>query len=163
MSGWDGAPRVFAVLTRDGTPAAPETAVGKLNLRSPVRVAADSTIRDVAATLRAENIASVLIDTRPCSLATERDLVQAIADGMEPSWPVTRIATMAPVWVPPTVSVVNAAALMVRMGVRHLPILDHSSNAIGVLSMRDAFDVLLRAVEPSRWLAHFEAFLRVDY
>jgi hypothetical protein len=34
---------------------------------------------------------------------------------------------------------------------------------VGVLSMRDAFDVLLQSVEPSRWLASFESFLRVDY
>jgi hypothetical protein len=70
---------------------------------------------------------------------------------------------MAPVWVPPTVSVVNAAALMVRMGVRHLPILDRGGQPVGVLSMGDAFDVLLTAVEPSRWIASFEAFLRVGY
>ncbi len=149
--------------TTDGVAAEPETAVGRLNLRPPVIVDPDSTIRSVAATFRTENVGSVLIDTRPSSFATERDLVQAVADGLDPSSPITDIATMAPVWVPPTVSVVNAAALMVRMGVRHLPILDHSGQALGVLSMRDAFDVLLRAVEPSRWLAHFEAFLRVDY
>jgi len=151
------------VETKQGTHAGPETPVGRLKLRPVVLVAPNSTIRAVAGTLRAENVASVLIDSQPSSLATERDLVRALADGMDPSWPITRIATMAPVWVPPTVSVVNAAALMVRMGVRHLPILDRGGQPVGVLSMRDAFDVLLTAVEPSRWIASFEAFLRVGY
>jgi CBS domain-containing protein len=149
--------------TRDGVAAEPDTAVGRLNLRPPVIVSADSTIRSVAGTLRTENVGSVLIDTRPSSFATERDLVQALAEGLDPSSPITRVATMAPVWVPPSLSVVNAAALMVRMGMRHLPILDHGGQALGVLSMRDAFDVLLQSVEPSRWLASFESFLRVDY
>lgn len=148
--------------TREGTIAEPDTPVGRLNLRPPVVIAPDSTIRSVAATLRSENIASVLIDTRPSSFATERDLVRALADGLDASSPITQIATMAPVWVPPSLSVVNAAALMVRMGLRHLPILDHSGQALGVLSMRDAFDVLLQSIEPSR-LASFESFLRVDY
>ena len=65
----------------------------------------------------------------------------------------------APLWVPPTMTVVHAAATMVQFGMRHLLVVDTTGEPVGVLSMREAFAILLRSVDPGGWLADFAAAL----
>jgi CBS domain-containing protein len=137
----------------------PDTAIGKLHLRAPVREGRQATICEVAARMRAEDVSSVVIDTDPPSLVTERDLTRALATDIEPSEPAMRVATRGPLRVPPTMTVVHAAATMVHFGLRHLLVVDISAEPVGVLSMRDAFEILLRSVDPGGWLADFSAAL----
>ena len=75
-----------------------------LSLRPPVRVTADASLQRAASIMRRENISSLVVDTQPPSLLTERcDLVRAMADGHGPSDTVASMATRAPVWVRPRV------------------------------------------------------------
>lgn len=133
----------------------PSTQIGRLSLRAPVRVGPDASLRHAASVMRREGVSSLVVDTHPVSFLTERDLVHALADGRPATDEVSTVATRSPVWVPPTVTVAHAAALMVGLGFRHLVVVDPSGDVSGVLSMRDAFEVLLREVEADGWLAAF--------
>ena len=134
--------------------------IGGLRLRPPIYVDRDASLQKAASTMRAEGISSLVVDSQPVSFVTERDLVQALADGRDLSEPVSTVATRAPVWIPPTLSVAHAAALMVGLGVRHLLVVDERGEISGVLSIRDAFDVLLPALEPDGWVATFAMAMR---
>ena len=103
--------------------------------------------------MRREGISSLVVDTDPESFVTERDIVSAVASGQELSDPVSAIATRAPVWVPATISVPHAAALMIGLGVRHLLVLAPTGEVTGVLSIRDAFEVLLPMLDADGWLS----------
>ena len=145
----------------DGTfPAklGPDTPISKLRLRPPVRTGRQATIREVAVLMRSEDVSSVVIDTEPPSIITERDLARAVAEGIEPSEPAMAVATRAPIWVPPTTTVVHAAANMVQVGMRHMLVVAASGEPVGVLSMRDVFEILLRSVDGG-WLVDFAAAL----
>jgi PAS domain S-box-containing protein len=83
---------------------------------------------------------------------------RALAEEIDPSEPATRIASRAPVWVAPTTTVVHAAATMIQLGMRHMLVLAPSGEAVGVLSMRDVFEILLRSVDGG-WLVDFAAAL----
>ncbi len=137
----------------------PDTPISKLDLRPPVREGRQATIRQVAALMRAEDVSSVVIDTEPPSIVTERDLTRALAEAIDPSQPAMRVATRAPVWAPPTITVVHAAATMVQVGMRHMLVLATSGEPVGVLSMRDLFEILLRSYDAGAWLVDFAAAL----
>ena len=145
----------------DGTLArfGPDTPISRLHLRPPVREGRQATIRQVAARMRAEDVSSVVIDTEPPSIITERDLARALAEEIDPSQPAMQVATRAPVWVPPTITVVHAAAKMVQLGMRHMLVMATSGEPVGVLSMRDVFEILLRSVDGGGWLVDFAAAL----
>ncbi len=106
--------------------------------------------------MRSEDVSSVVIDTDPPSIITERDLARAVAESIGPSEPAMRVASRAPIWIPPTTTVVHAAANMVQAGMRHMLVMAASGEPVGVLSMRDVFEVLLRAVDGG-WLVDFAA------
>lgn len=137
----------------------PSTQLGKLKLRDPVHVGREESLQNAASVMRHEGISSLVVDTNPPSFLTERDLVQAVASGRPLSDRVGEIATRGPVWVPPTLTVAQAAALMVGTGMRHLVVVDSVGAVVGVLSIRDAFEVLVRSVDPGGWLSAFGAAL----
>ena len=146
----------------DGTFApkpGPDTPISKLELRPPVLEGRQATIRQVAARMRSEDVSSIVIDTEPPSIITERDLARVLASDVEPSEPAMRVATRAPVWVPPTITVVHAAATMVQVGMRHMLVLASTGEPVGVVSMRDLFEILLRSYDGGGWLVDFAAAL----
>lgn len=70
-------------------------------------------------------------------IVTERDLVRAVADGVDPAaTPVERYMTADPATIGPDDDVSRAAGLMVRLGVRHLPVVE-AGRPVGMLSARD--------------------------
>lgn len=139
--------------------AGPDTPVGGLSLRPAIKVGRDVSIQGAAALMRREDVSALIVETEPESFVTERDLTRALAEEIDPSEPVTIIATRAPVWAPSTITVAHAAAVMVRFGLRHLVVVADSGEAASVLSIRDAFAILLSNVEPSGWLAGFASAL----
>jgi CBS domain-containing protein len=112
--------------------------------------------------MRAHDI-SALVVGRPgelVSIVTERDLTQALSDGLPPATAVTAVASPEPLTVPPDAAIVDAAMLMLRHGVRHL-VVARGRHAIGVLSMRDVLAALVAAVTPDTILVMLEQ-LHVD-
>jgi CBS domain-containing protein len=99
--------------------------------------------------MQQEDVSSVLVG-RPGELVailTERDLVDALADGRGPESPVGEVAAPNPLTVPPEESVQQAATLMIRHGIRHL-VVASGQRAVGVVSVREALDLLVTASNP---------------
>lgn len=110
------------------------------------------TLRQAAQRMVAHNTgAAIVLDhaLQGPAVVGERDLLRAIASGLDPD--IERVedhlrdelVTAAPGW-----SVEEAAALMVKHGVRHIVVFDHGE-LLGVLSMRDVVRVMRFASTPT--------------
>jgi CBS domain-containing protein len=126
--------------------AAERTPIGQLALRKLVTVPSGATLREVANRLEQANVSSALVDTdgMPRDFVTERDLARGLAKGRGPDDPVGTVATRGLVWATTTTTLGEAADMMVQHEIRHLVVLAADGEAVGVLSMRDVFPVLLR-------------------
>jgi CBS domain-containing protein len=75
-------------------------------------------------------------------ILTERDVLRAVAQGGVEGTSVAAWMTRDPETVPPDESLSSAAALMVRGGYRHLPVVE-GSRPIGIVSIRDLMRVVV--------------------
>ena len=96
--------------------------------------------REVARQMRDHNVGSVVIiepDGLPIAMVTDRDLTtRGLADGLDPSEPVSRQSTRPLVCGEPEMELEEAAALMVQHRVRRLPIVDEGS-LVGIVTLDD--------------------------
>ena len=80
---------------------------------------------------------AVFDDGSLVGIITERDLARAMADGLDPSSATVReYMTPDPVTVTPDQDVKGAAAMMLDLGARHLPVRE-GGRVVGMLSIRD--------------------------
>lgn len=127
-------------------------------MRSPVfALAPTDTLRNAALLLRRHDVgaAPVVARNRLVGLLSERDVVQAVADGDDLDLaPVGGAMTHAPRPIHPDDPLWAAAMLMLRYGVRHLPVVD-GARLVGIVSIRDALAVVERdrLVEPGTTIA----------
>ena len=100
----------------------------------------ERSLRDAAAFMADHNVGAVVVmdpEQPGPGIITERDLLNSIAQGQDPSRELVQdhlsadITFAAPDW-----SLERAAEAMVRGGFRHLVVVD-GSELVGVLSMRD--------------------------
>jgi CBS domain-containing protein len=107
----------------------------------------ETRLADVAREMRQEDSDSIAVmeDGRLVGIITERDLVRAIADGVDPKQATANVI-MTPN--PATVSVeedVSVVAMkMMRLGIRHLPVVDAMGTPVGLLSARNLVAILDR-------------------
>ncbi len=107
-----------------------------------------TSLAEVARQMRLEDADSVAVmnDGRLAGIITERDLVRAIADGVNPKQATAEvIMTKGPATVSADEDVSVVALRMMRLGIRHLPVVDDSGTPIGLLSARNLVAVLDRA------------------
>jgi CBS domain-containing protein len=113
-----------------------------------VEVRPQTRLADVAREMRQEDCDSVAVitDGRLVGIITERDLVRAIADGVDPKQATASLVmTLNPATVGTEEDVSIVALKMMRLGIRHLPVVDAAGNPVGLLSARNLVAVLDRA------------------
>jgi CBS domain-containing protein len=77
---------------------------------------------------------------RLAGILTERDILRAVGDGRNPELtPVATYMVEDPVTVSPDTGASEAAATMVSLGVRHLPVVERGE-LVGMLSARDLLE-----------------------
>ncbi len=132
-----------------------DATLGGMHLQALTTVSARDSLASVAAALVAGGVSCAVLEEPPLRVVTEFDLTRALAQGLGPEDAVAGVASEHPNWAPPSASVVEAAALMVSLGIRHLVVLDITERPCGVISMAELFDVLVRSQEPMSGYARF--------
>ena len=105
-------------------------------------------LSDVARKMRLEDCDSVAVMAggRLLGIITERDLVRAIADGVDPTQATAGVLmTPKPATVTADEDVSVVALKMMTLGIRHLPVVDGQGRPIGLISARNLVAVLDRA------------------
>jgi CBS domain-containing protein len=112
-------------------------------------VAAGDEVGEVVRRMAERNVGAVLVleGERLMGILTERDVLRAVADGVDLGTPVSTRMTHAPETIESSESVEDAAVLMIHGGFRHLPVVDRGT-AVGILSIRDLVRVALVDTAP---------------
>ena len=134
----------------DRSLAVDETLISELSLQSPPRISVRASLSEAARQLRDANVSSALVGEHPYAFLSERDLTGALADGRLPDEPVTNVTSRPMVWITTTTRLGDAAEMMLRHEVRHLVVIAPTGELVGVLSMREAFGLLLQAARGHR-------------
>jgi CBS domain-containing protein len=113
---------------------------------------ANEDLAEVAARMQFHEVGALLVFRHGLlqGIITERDLMCAVADGADPATAtVQRYMTRDPVTVTPDTEAAAAAALMLQLGVRHLPVME-GGQLVGMLSARDLLPDLSWEAEPHK-------------
>ncbi len=99
----------------------------------------DESVGDAAGSMQYNEVSALPVfdGGRLVGILTERDVVRAVADGVDPQeTPVSAYMTPDPVWISPESSLREAADRMLGLGVRHLPVMV-GDEVLGMVSIRD--------------------------
>lgn len=129
-------------------------AVETLLGQPPVRVPADATVGQAARVMREHRVSSVLVDTFPIGIVTDRDFRnKVLAEGLGPTTPVTAIYSAPLKTVPAGMAIYEAWQTLLDQRVHHLPV-TRGGEILGVLSDSDLLKTtvqgppaMLRSVE----------------
>jgi len=112
-------------------------------------VAPGDTVVEVAKRMVAKDVGAVLVyeDDRLSGILTERDVMRAVADGLDDTTPVRDRMTANPETLDADDTTEHAAVLMIHGGFRHLPVVEQG-DVVGVLSIRDLMRVVLEDSVP---------------
>ena len=108
----------------------------------------NSKLADVAREMRMNDQDSVAVmdDGMLVGIITERDLVRAIADGLNPKEAAAAIImTVDPATVTADEDVSVVAVKMMRLGIRHLPVVNDKDEPVGLVSARSLVGLLDRS------------------
>jgi CBS domain-containing protein len=112
-------------------------------------VAPDEAVAEVAKRMVAKDVGAVLVyeDERLSGILTERDILRAVADGLDDATLVRDRMTANPETLDADDTTEHAAVLMIHGGFRHLPVVEQGA-VVGVLSIRDLMRVVLEDTVP---------------
>jgi len=122
--------------------------VMRLPHRQPVHVLVDTTLRTCARVMSDESIGALLVlgpQRRPAGVLTERDIVNALAEGAHADRDRAQDFMTADIdAVPETMTIGEAAREMLGNEIRHL-VVTRDGQTVGVISSRDVLAVLASA------------------
>ena len=110
--------------------------------KEPIVCREDQSVREAVAIMYQHGVGSVVVvdhDSRPVGIFSERDLVAAVARGLD-SRSVAELMTRAPLALPAHAFAYEAALAMIGNRIRHVLVTD-DARLIGVLSERDLFSL----------------------
>lgn len=116
--------------------------VGHMITKPLVTIASDKTILDAARMMVSNNM-GLLVILNPgdhamlAGVISERDIIRALASGMNLNVRVGEVGTRDVVTVRVKADVAEAAKAMNRNRIRHVVVLDEYEKLVGVVSMRD--------------------------
>ena len=112
-------------------------------------VAPGDTVVEVAKRMVAKDVGAVLVyeNDRLSGILTERDVMRAVADGLDDTTLVRDRMTANPETLDADDTTEHAAVLMIHGGFRHLPVVEQG-DVVGVLSIRDLMRVVLEDSVP---------------
>jgi CBS domain-containing protein len=113
-----------------------------------------ATLQEASEEMVRNDIGAVLVsDGARTGLISERDVVAVLgAFGAAATTQVDQTATWDLVWAAPEDSIAAVGALMLEASVRHIPIGNPDSDAIGIVSVRDVLAAFVadREVDPTQ-------------
>jgi len=106
-------------------------------------------VTEVAKRMVAKDVGAVLVfdEGAICGILTERDVLRAVADGLDDATLVRDRMTANPETLDADDTTEHAAVLMIHGGFRHLPVVEQGE-VVGVLSIRDLMRVVLEDSVP---------------
>jgi CBS domain-containing protein len=110
----------------------------------------ETRIAEVARDMRQadSDCVAVMSQGRLVGIITERDLVRAIADGIDPREArADLVMTAEPATVDADEDVAMVAVKMMRLGIRHLPVVDKAGKPVGLVSARNLVAILDRSAD----------------
>jgi CBS domain-containing protein len=119
--------------------------LGALVGGSATVIGSEATLGDVADALVQDGVGSlgVIVDRHLVGIITERDLVRALAAGVDPETElVADWMAEAPDTFSPDVEVEEAARWLLEVGYRHMPVMS-DGELLGIVSIRDILWALL--------------------
>ncbi|HLW18555.1 MAG TPA: CBS domain-containing protein [Actinomycetota bacterium] len=122
--------------------------VSEIMTKATVTDAAQDSLAEAAARMWNAQTGSLLVmeGENLLGILTERDVLRAIAHGMDPQQvPVKDLMRTDVITVGPQTSLKEAAKLMATKWIRHLPVVE-GSRVVGILSQRDLTGVLAEAL-----------------
>lgn len=117
--------------------------------RDLLTVAPDETLPQVARRMVERDVGAVLVmeGESLAGILTERDVLRAVAAGIDDDTRVADWMTRDPETMEPEDTTAHAAVLMIHGGFRHLPLVD-GQEVVGMLSIRDLMRVVLDNAAP---------------
>jgi CBS domain-containing protein len=108
-----------------------------------------ASVTEVAKRMVAKDVGAVLVfdEGAICGILTERDILRAVADGIDDATLVRDRMTPHPETLDADDTTEHAAVLMIHGGFRHLPVVEQGE-VVGVLSIRDLMRVVLEDSVP---------------
>jgi CBS domain-containing protein len=113
-------------------------------------ISPDDTIEEAAQEMRDGDfgLVPVVEDEQLVGVVTDRDIaIRAVAEGKDPSTPVSEVMSEGVVWVNEDDSVEDAARIMSEHQIRRLPVVDSEQHLVGIVSLGD-FAVDSSEIEP---------------
>lgn len=121
--------------------------ISELKPPTPICLELETSVAKAINILQEHHIGCALVadnDGNLCGILTERDIVQKwINSGLpEDDTPVCEIMTENPQCLSPDSTIAAALYIMSKGGFRHLPLVDQSSKACGIISSKDVMDFI---------------------